>query len=271
MTNKLSVGSGNAKLNVGTMTVSLPAGYSCPFAKNCLSKANRLTGKIKDGPHATFRCFAASEEAPFTSVRNSRWKNYDALKKENTSEKMALLIQKSLLPGLTLCRVHPSGDFFNEKYFLAWLNVAYNNPHIIFYGYTKAIIYLIKYKKVIPSNFRFTASFGGTHDHLIKRNKLKSAEVVFSPEEAYKKKLEIDHDDSLAIYSPSSFSLLIHGTQPMGSFAASAKNALTNRGIFGYGKNNTFRKAVSTFKFSMRIDNIAGKVTVLPKVFVKGY
>ena len=30
-------------------TISLPSGYSCPAADECLSKANKVTGKITDG------------------------------------------------------------------------------------------------------------------------------------------------------------------------------------------------------------------------------
>ena len=30
-------------------TISLPSGYTCPFAVDCLSKADRITGKITDG------------------------------------------------------------------------------------------------------------------------------------------------------------------------------------------------------------------------------
>ena len=50
---------------------SLPAGYSCPFADECLSKADRITGKITDGPDMKFRCFQASLEAVFEIGRAS--------------------------------------------------------------------------------------------------------------------------------------------------------------------------------------------------------
>ena len=43
----------------------LLSGFSCPFAKDCLSKATEDSeGKrtIKDGPHTKFRCFSASQE-----------------------------------------------------------------------------------------------------------------------------------------------------------------------------------------------------------------
>lgn len=238
----LVFGRGNAKLSDTTGTFSLPAGWACPFAKDCLSKADREEGFIKDGPETQFRCFAASQECTFRSVRNARWKNFEALRAAGTLEGMAELIQKSLPFGYGVIRVHVSGDFFSETYFLAWLNVAMNNPRIMFYGYTKAIPLMIKYRKHIPHNFRFVASKGGTHDHLIKRSKLRTAEVVFSYEEAEQKGLEVDHDDSHAVFCEESFALLIHGAQPPGTRANEAWKKV--RFISSYNEKKKQERAV---------------------------
>lgn len=243
MNKTLNFGSGNAKLSTAITTFSLPAGHSCPFAKDCLSKANRLTGKIIDGKHCQFRCFAASQEALFPSVRKARWTNFEVLKNESTVEKMASVIQASIPNGAGYIRVHVSGDFWSEKYFLAWLNVALNNPLKMFYGYTKATPFMVQFKKLIPSNFRFTASKGGTCDSLIGKHKLRSAEVVFSVKEAEEKGLEIDHDDSHAIKAEKSFALLLHGTQPAGSVAGKAWQTIKTT-IGGYG-NNSKRKGMA--------------------------
>lgn len=233
---KLKFGSGNAKLSAGIATFSLPAGHTCPFAKECFSKADKLTGKIIDGNHCKFRCFAASQECAYPSVRKARWFNFERLQKLSM-EKMIALIQASLPKGFAYVRVHVSGDFFNEKYFLAWLNVAINNPLTTFYGYTKATPFLVKYAKYIPRNFRFTASKGGTCDNLIAKHKLRSAEVVYSVNEAKQKGLEIDHDDSHAITAENSFALLIHGTQPAGSDASKAWEKV-KKTIGGYGNGS---------------------------------
>jgi len=240
--NKLRFGFGNAKLSMTIATFSLPAGHTCPFAKECKSMAGRTTGKIIDGSHCRFRCFAASQESTFPSVRNSRWHNFTELKKASTIEGMAKVIQQSLPRGYTVMRVHVSGDFFNEHYFLSWLNVAMNNSTITFYGYTKALPFLIKYKKYIPDNFRFTASKGGTCDSLIGRHHLRFADVVFSVKEAEDKKLEIDHDDSLAFSGgKKSFALLLHGTQPPATEASKAWVTLMRQGIGGYGDSSMSR------------------------------
>lgn len=234
MNEKLFFGWGNAKLADSIATFSLPAGWTCPFANLCLSKADQHTGKITDGKDMVFRCYAASHECTYTSVRESRWNNFELLKAANSIQDMANLIQRSLPFGIQTVRLHPSGDFFNEKYFLAWLNVAINNPLTLFYGYTKALPFWVKYKKSIPSNFRLTASKGGKDDALIVKHDLKYAEVVFSTEEARRKGLEIDHDDSHAFGSEKSFALLLHGTQPPGTDANEAWKVLRRQGLGSY-------------------------------------
>jgi hypothetical protein len=246
---KLSFGDeGNSKLSKDTATFSLPAGYTCPWAKDCLSMADRVTGKITDGANIKFRCFSATTECRLPSVRNARWNNLEILKRAESIENMGILIQESIPKGFTKVRIHVSGDFFNEKYFLAWLNVAINHPEIIFYGYTKALKFLVKYKNEIPPNFRFTASIGGKNDSLIKKHNLKYADVVFSVKEANEKGLEIDHDDSHCIsLSKKSFCALLHGCQPAKSLASKAMSELRKTGWTGYGKNQMTTKDKKTF------------------------
>jgi hypothetical protein len=76
-------------------TFSLPAGHTCPFANDCLGKAHRVTGTITDGSSQEFRCFAATQEATYSSVRKSRWNNFDLLR-GRTRQEMASLILASL-------------------------------------------------------------------------------------------------------------------------------------------------------------------------------
>jgi hypothetical protein len=218
---------GNKKLAKGIYTFSLPAGHSCPFANNCLSKADRETGKITDGDNTEFRCFAAMAESTYTNVRNARWHNYDLLKPiSNNVDKMAELINNSLPKKATMIRVHVSGDFFNQTYFDAWMQVAMLNPDKLFYAYTKSIKYWMDRQDCIPSNFKLTASFGGKLDNLIEENNLKAAKVVYSKQEAEDLGLFIDKDDSLAYGSDNSFALLIHGVQKAGSKASKAVQLL---------------------------------------------
>jgi hypothetical protein len=93
---------GNAKLGRNINTFSLPAGHTCPGAHDCLAKVSR-DGKLTDGKHTVFRCFAASQEAMYPSVRKSRQANLDALRGLD-SEQMAALILASLDAHLSKIR-----------------------------------------------------------------------------------------------------------------------------------------------------------------------
>ena len=173
---------------------SLPSGYTCPGALDCLSKANRNTGKITDGKDTKYRCFSASTESIYPSVRNQRWHNFDQLRKLN-KESMVEAIQEALPSDLNICRVHVGGDFFNQKYFDAWMEVARLNPTKTFYAYTKSLPYWVANMGNIPDNFALNASRGGRQDKLIDDHKLKVAEVVFSLEGAKEKNLPIDNNE----------------------------------------------------------------------------
>lgn len=213
-------------------TFSLPSGYTCPGARECLARANRTTGKLTDGPDTQFRCFSASQEALYPNVRKVRWSNFLLLK---NSPDMVQLILDSLPEKAKAIRLHVSGDYFNKEYFLAWLEVARSNPDILFYGYTKSLLYWITHRENIPKNFRLIASYGGKYDDCIDYHNLPNATVVYSEEEAHDKGLEIDHDDSLAMDSSvHEFAILIHGTQPAGSRAGKAVAELRKHGFMGY-------------------------------------
>ena len=261
MKNLLRFGKPNAKLKAleksefnlepkKVITFSLPSGYTCPGAEECLSYANRKTGKIKDGKHTKFRCFQASAEAVYPSLRNMVWNNFDALRK--TAKKAgegreAIEMAELILANLEdikfdILRVHVGGDFFSKDYFMAWLIVANSMPDKLFYAYTKSLTAWQEMRLVVPENFELTASRGGKNDELIDELDFKCAEVVLSEEEATDKGLEIDHDDSHAAYGDKSFALLIHGTQPKGSEASQALQKLRKKGVGGYSNK---RKAVA--------------------------
>jgi len=217
-------------------SVSLPSGHTCPFAHICMSKANRITGKITDGKATTIRCFSASDEARHPNVRKQRWHNFEILRHLDYAQ-MVDVLQASLPTDCDICRVHIGGDFFNQKYFDAWMEVARLNPDTLFYAYTKSIPYWTARLDSIPDNFVLTGSRGGRADNLLDAHGLKVAEIVFSLEEAEEKGLEIDHDESHAILNNGSFALLIHGTQPKGSEASqSIKELKANNVQFSYSR-----------------------------------
>jgi len=231
---KLKFGDANTKLvklqtalKLKVITFSLPSGFTCPGALDCLSRANRQTGHITDGPNTKFRCFQASAEALYPQLRNMVWANFEAIKAQNgNTAAITKLIQDSLPAKFDVCRVHVGGDFFNGSYFEAWLQVARDNPSKLFYAYTKELRTWVKNLGFIPTNFVLTASRGGKFDSLIDTYNLKNAVVVFSEKEATDKGLEIDHSDEKAAVGTKNFALLLHGVMPAGTPAAKALQAI---------------------------------------------
>ena len=66
----------------------LLSGFSCPSAKDCLSRAiigdNGRTS-ILDGPHTQWRCFSASQEAQYPGVFAKRAHNFATLREDEHS------------------------------------------------------------------------------------------------------------------------------------------------------------------------------------------
>lgn len=225
----------------------LLSGWSCPGAKDCLSKVVQIGGKkkIQDGPDCQFRCFSASQEVVYPAVYKLRSNNYEFLKqvyrenRDNPSHTMFQAIEACMPENLGICRIHVAGDFFNHQYMQAWIKLALHHPDRLFYAYTKSLPAWVACKRLLRAapNFVLTASRGGRYDNLIGRHRLRNVKVVYHPSET---NLPIDHDDSFAA-RPSmrkqNFALLIHGTQPAKSKASEAIKVLKKEKVnFTYGK-----------------------------------
>jgi hypothetical protein len=223
-------------------SLDILSGWSCPYAKDCLSKVVIQDGKrkIKDGPDTEFRCFSASQEATYSNTYNRRKANYDFLQsKKDSMLKMFASLYSALPNNAGIVRIHVAGDFFNQLYFDAWVELARLRPDVLFYAYTKSLVYWIRREHSeengIPENFILTASRGGRLDYMIEQHNLREAIVVFSTDEADRLNLEIDHDDSHAANPANrlnNFALLIHGIQPAGSDAAKALKELKGKGSY---------------------------------------
>lgn len=240
----LKLGIGNAKLDNKTLTFDLPAGHSCPYAKDCAEKFDPKTKKLITHPDSKFRCFAVVSEMICPAAITKRWHNFNLIKKAKTIENISLLLTDSInsrqdLDKVTKVRIHTSGDFFNQNYFDAWLLVVKSMPDKIFYAYTKSLKFWVNRLNQIPKNLHLTASYGGKTDNLIKKHNLKSVEVVYSHEEAEQKELQIDHDDSHCYDRKChKFALLIHGGQKADSEAMKAVMKLRQQGEMGYSRGN---------------------------------
>jgi hypothetical protein len=245
----IEISCGGTKLSEMTHHYSLAAGYSCPGAKECLSKAHRKTGKIKDGKDTKFRCYAASMEATYPSRRAKVWRNLELLK---STEDKTKLIQDSVdhyAPSCRVLRPHVAGDYFSQEYFNSMMRFAEQNPSILVYFYTKSLHFWAAYldrEGDLPHNVVANASWGGAYDHLIEEYSMKSVMVQYHPEPSIDE--WTDHDDNLAMIHPVNwrgprlaggapvFYQMIHGTQPKGSEASKALSGLRKSGWTGYNK-----------------------------------
>ena len=240
--NLLKFSKGNKKLSKDTLIFSLPAGRTCPGASLChsfvsINKDNKRV--IQDGINTEFRCYAASQEVMYTALYQKRKYNLDllldALNNDLGTTTIDLIntsLSKYLTKSIKKVRIHDSGDFFSGEYLRSWLAVARLNPDIKFYCYSKSLN-LFGSNVSIPDNFYLTASMGGKYDYLIHKGYFKRyAIVVNSVNEAYSlgilhrnKPYVIDKDDSNCL-KEEPFALLLHGTQPKGSKASKALQAI---------------------------------------------
>jgi hypothetical protein len=133
--------------NIRLYEFNLPAVSACPFAGECKKY-----------------CYADKGRYLFSNVQNKYKTNY-----ELTQDLSAFIntIQAEIdQKRVEAVRIHSSGDFYSLKYLKAWIKLANQNQHVLFYGYTKSIPFFRNVS--IPNNFIFTFSTGGKKDNLIK-------------------------------------------------------------------------------------------------------
>lgn len=175
---------------------NLPTGTTCPFALECKVVVDRLTGKF-DVTKGQYRCYAASAER-FPAVRNHRWNNFEYVKNNNIP----------IIPrDCKAIRIHSSGDFFNQKYFNMWVDLAKDNPEIEMWAYTKSLKYWVNRINEIPNNLILTASYGGSLDYLIEEYNLKNVKVYNNINEVPIER-PIDKNDDYARIKNINFALL---------------------------------------------------------------
>jgi hypothetical protein len=243
-------GSGNAKLPDSTLTFALPSGFTCPGALHCLAQADRVSGKITDGPQQQFRCHEASIEALRPNVRQARWRNFELIAHLD-AQPMAEL----LMAGLSASRSHKSthvrwftgGDCYSAALRDAIIACSQATPELIHYLYSKNLFLFLEDSPAptqvmeLPGNLRLTASWGGKFDYLLEAGLFpRTARVVNTEQEAAALGLLIDTTDRLAWQDePSHFCHLSHGTQPAGSAAGNAIRSRRKAGAFsGYGRQH---------------------------------
>ena len=98
---------------------NLPAIKACPNHKDCAKT-----------------CYALKAQRLYWTAAQSREDNFRVAKKDPDKLKHFLIATMSNHRYL-VCRIHESGDFFNQEYVDMWYEVAKVLPNIKFYAYTK--------------------------------------------------------------------------------------------------------------------------------------
>jgi hypothetical protein len=150
--------------------------------------------KLDDG-RVIRTCPQAGVCAQFCYARNGTFKFPTAKKAHARNLVMALdnldgwkadMIQElrhKRYRGGKYVRIHDAGDFYNEEYLRAWMEIAESIPDVTFYAYTKEVSL---FKRVAvgyaSDNFKWLYSLGGLEDHLVDRELDRHAEVFPSTE-----------------------------------------------------------------------------------------
>jgi hypothetical protein len=127
-------------------------------------------------------CYARSGTYNFSNVKKAHTRNLESIVDDPEGWKNQLTneLKAKRYQGGKSVRIHDSGDFFTEQYFLLWLDIAKENPHVFFYAYTKEVAMVKKHE--LPHNFVIIFSMGGTQDHLVDKEKDRHADVFPSIE-----------------------------------------------------------------------------------------
>jgi hypothetical protein len=127
-------------------------------------------------------CYARSGTYNFSNVKKAHVRNLESIINDPEGWKAQLSneLKAKRYQGGKSVRIHDSGDFFSEQYFLLWLEIAKENPDVFFYAYTKEVAMVKKHQ--LPENFVIIFSMGGTQDHLVDKEKDRHADVFPSIE-----------------------------------------------------------------------------------------
>jgi hypothetical protein len=217
-----------ARLMVGNWA-TLP-GVTCEGASECRAhvRQDRKTGKrsIVDGPHAEFRCFAASIAAQFKPTFDLWDHNTRALRQCKTPEQFADKIGRAIdATRYAVIRAGVSGDVESESHAAGLMMAVASRPNRVVYGYTKSPQFFEACRDLKTDNFRLTGSIGGRHDQILHDNNWRTVDVIGHERDATG---PVDVDDLQALrpnfgsspFGGENFHLIIHGTQQPGTIGA---------------------------------------------------
>lgn len=116
--------------------------------------------------------------------------------------------------GVKRLRIHDSGDFYNGKYLMKWIEIINRNPQTKFYAYTKMIKLFKGWENQsrLPSNFHVIYSTGGTQDSAIDFENDRHTKVFSSLKELKQAGYSNAYKDDYAAFSgKNKIGLVYHG------------------------------------------------------------
>ena len=128
-------------------------------------------------------CYARNGTYLFPKVKAAHARNLKRVLDNLDGWKLDMIAEARKRAAGRYVRIHDSGDFFDDAYLAAWIEIAAAVPETTFYAYTKEVS---RFKRMVegraPSNFKWLYSMGGKEDHLIDVENDRHAEVFHSEE-----------------------------------------------------------------------------------------
>lgn len=150
-------------------------------------------------------CYAKSGTYQFSNVKKAHIEKLE-LVLNNRPEWIRMMNEEIAKPKYNgkYIRIHDAGDFFSIDYAVDWLNIAKQNPDVIFYTYTKEVdLFKNKIPSLIPSNFIVIYSYGGKQDHMIDPEVDRHSDVFYDYDKMIQEGYnDIGEDDKQAAIHP---------------------------------------------------------------------
>lgn len=145
--------------------------WTLPALSATLDDGRRIRTCPAAGVCATF-CYARVGTYRFSNVRAAHARNLQMVVDDLPGWQAAMIdeLGQRRYRGGKWVRIHDAGDFFNDEYLTAWLDVARAVPDVTFYCYTREVA---RFRRIVevpggrPDNFLYLYSLGGREDHLL--------------------------------------------------------------------------------------------------------
>lgn len=162
----------NGKTATIANTFGLPAGkdYSCPGQTPTCAKV----------------CYAGKLEKVYKGVRSVLLSNWEQLKDADYDTMVSLLDEMIIdfkkdcdkRSAEKLFRIHWDGDFFNDTYTIAWVEVIRRNPDVKFWVYTRVPAAAEMLKGIVNLSLYFSTD-ADNKDEAIKLNKQDGVRLAY--------------------------------------------------------------------------------------------